>query len=190
MAVLDSTPAPNPANVSYRQLAIRYGAIWGGVGIFLTLIGYLTNTDAALPSTSGMVKAVYSLISIGVAIWAIVTVIRIDRDEQLGGFISLGRCIGIGSLTGLVAAVIGAVFFTIYTSLINTNFQQTMQDAMIAQWEDQGMSEAAIEQALSMSSMFTGPVFMAITQLIGGVFIGLIIGLIAGLIMKREQVLS
>lgn len=186
MAVLDSMPTPDPANTSYRDLAIRYGAIWGGTGIFLTLIGYLTNTDAAMPSTSGAMKALYSLISVGVAIWAIVTVIRMHRDEQLGGFIGLGRCVGIGSLTGLVASVIGAIFFAIYTSVINTGFSEQIQEAMIAQWEAQGMSETQIEQAMSMSSMFTSPAFMALSQMIGGVLIGLIIGLIAGLVMKRE----
>jgi hypothetical protein len=187
MAVLDSTQLPDPANTPYRPLAMRYGAIWAVIGIFLTLIAYLTNTDPSMPTTSGMYKAIYTIIGLGVATWAIVSAIRIDRDEQLGGFIGLGRCVGLGSLIGLVAGIISALFFAVYMTFINTGFSEQIREGMIEQWQQQGMSEAQIEQALGFSEMFTGPAFMIFMQIFWAVLLGLIIGLIAGLIMKREQ---
>ena len=39
METLDKTSTPDPATVSYRQLAMRYGGIWGGVSILVTLVG-------------------------------------------------------------------------------------------------------------------------------------------------------
>ncbi len=186
MDVLDRPSTPDPATIPYKQLALRYGAIWGGVSILTTLVGYLTNTDPSLPTT-GAIKYVYMLAGFGVAIWAIVTAIRIDRDEQLGGYIGLGRCAGIGALTGLVAGAIGAVFMMIYLNLINTGFETQMKDAMVAQYEAQGMSEEQIEMALSMAGAFINPIFLAISQVIGGAIIGVLIGLVAGLFMKRES---
>lgn len=185
MDTIDQPSAPDPTTVPYRQLAIRYGGIWGGTGILLSLIGYLTNTDPASPAT-GSIKWVYSLIGIGVAIWAITTAIRIDRDQQLGGYIGLGRCIGIGALTGLIAGVIGGIFTLLYMMVINPGYSDQIQEMMVAQWEAQGMSEEQIELALSMSSSFSSPIMMTIWQTVGGAIFGLIIGLIAGLIMKRE----
>lgn len=185
MDVLDNSSAPDPATVSYKQIAMRYGAIWGGVSILTTLIAYLTNTDPSLPTT-GAIKYVYMLIGFAVAIWAIVTSIRTDRDQQLGGFISLGRCVGHGALSGLVAGVIGGIFILLYVTVINTGFEQQMRDAITAQYEAQGMSEEQIEMAMSMAGAFTSPAFMAIGQIFGGVLSGVIIGLIAGLVMKRE----
>ncbi len=178
--------APDPATVPYRDLAIRYGAIWGGVSILISLVGYLTNTDPAMPD-AGPMKWVYSLLGIGIAIWAIVTAIRIDRDQRLGGYIGLGRCIGLGSLIGLVAGAISSVFSLLYMTVINPGFGEQMKEAMIAQWEAEGMSEEQIEMALSMSSAFTSPTMLAVFGMIGGVLLGLVIGLIAGLVMKRER---
>ena len=81
MDVLDRPSVPDPSTVSYKQLAIRYGAIWGGVSVLTSLVAYLTNTDPAMPTT-GAIKWVYSLVGFAVAIWAVVTVIRTDRDQQ------------------------------------------------------------------------------------------------------------
>lgn len=187
MDVLDRPSTPDPANIPYKQLALRAGAIWGGTSILITLMGYLTNTDPSLPTT-GSIKYVYMLIGFGVSIWAIVNAIKTDRDEQLGGFIGLGRCVGIGALAGLVAGAIGAVFMFIYMSFINTGFADQMREAMTAQYEAQGMSEDQIEMALSMAGAFISPTFMAVSQLAGGVIMGVIVGLIAGLIMKRESI--
>lgn len=186
MDVLDRLSTPDPSTIPYKQLALRYGAIWGGVSILTTLVGYLSNTDPSLPTT-GAIKYVYMLIGFGIAIWAIMTAIRIDRDEQLGGYIGLGRCAGIGALTGLVAGVIGAAFLLIYLNFINTGFEAQMKDAMVAQYEAQGMSEEQIEMAISMAGAFVSPIFLAMTQVLGGAFIGVLIGLVAGLFMKRES---
>lgn len=185
MDVLDRTSSPDPSTVPFKHLSIRYGAIWGGVGILTTLVGYLSNTDPSLPTT-GAIKYVYMLVGFAVAIWAIVTAIRIDRDQQLGGFIGLGRCVGHGALAGLIAGLIGGVFMLIYLNVINTGFEEQMRDAMTAQYEEQGMSEEQIEMASSMAGAFMSPMFLALSQIIGGAIIGTIIGLIAGLFMKRE----
>lgn len=186
MDTLDRPSPPDPATVPYRPLAIRYGAIWGGVSIVTSLVGYLTNTDGSLPDT-GPIKWVYSLIGLAVAIWAITTVIRIDRDQQLGGYIGLGRCLGIGALTGVIAGAIGAVFTLLYMTVINPGFTDQLKEMMVAQWEEQGMGEEQIEMALSMSSAFTNPAMLSVWQVLGGALMGLIIGLVAGLVMKRER---
>jgi hypothetical protein len=185
MDTLDRPSAPDPATVPYKHLALRYGAIWGASSILFTLVGYLTNTDPSLPTT-GAIKWVYMILGFAVAIWAIAAAIRTDRDEQLGGFIGLGRCVGIGALTGLVAGAVGAVFMYIYYGFINTGFQDQLREAMSAQYEEQGLSEEQIEMAMSMAGSFMSPGFLAGSQIIGGAIMGVIFGLIIGLIMKRD----
>lgn len=183
----DTSSAPLSTPPSYRQIAMRYGAIWGGASILITLIGYLTDTDPSLPTTGGAIKAVYSILGFGVAIWAVVAAIRQHRDRDLGGYITLGRAVMIGLTAGLVSGAIGALFMLLYTTVINPDFAETMKSAMQAQWEAQGMSDEQIEMASSMSGWVMNPIFLFFTQLIGGTIIGLIIGLIAGAVMKKEQ---
>jgi membrane associated rhomboid family serine protease len=95
--------------------------------------------------------------------------------------------VGVGALTGLVAGVLGAVFMILYTTVINPGFEAQMKDAIMAQYEAQGMSEEQIEMAMSMAGAFMSPLFMAISQVIYGALGGVVIGLIAGLFMKRES---
>lgn len=187
MTMLDTPSSPNPSSVSYRQTALRYGAISGVASILISLIGFLTDTDPALPSTNGGIKAVYIIVGLGVAIWAIVSAIRHHRDRELGGYISLGRAVMVGLMVGLVAGAISMIYMFLYTTVINPDFSANMQAAMQEQWEAQGMSEEQIEMASQWSGWATGPVFMGVSQLFSGAFSGLLIGLIAGAIMKKDR---
>jgi hypothetical protein len=187
MDSIDQPTIPDPATVSNRDLAIRYGAIWGGSSIAISLIAYLTDNDLTMPDT-GAIKWVFMLVGFAVTIWAVSSAIKTDR-ERLGGFINFGRCISLSAFMGLISGVISMVYMFLYGYVINPDFQSQMKDAMYAQWEGQGMSEEQMEMAASMAGMFTGPTFMAITQLIGGVIMGVIFGLIVGAFMKRERTL-
>jgi hypothetical protein len=186
MEPLDKPTLPDPATISNNNLALRYAGISAGAGILITLIGFLTNTDPALPSTGTGIKVLYSLLSFGVAIWAIASAIKEDRDKLLGGFISMGRGIGLSGKIGIVSGLASAVFMLLYTTVINPGFKETMNAAMMAEYEKQGLNEEQIEMAMGMASNFTSPTSMAVFSVIGGVISALIIGLIASAILKRD----
>lgn len=185
MDILDRPSHPDPANTSNRAIALRFGAIWAASSILVSLVGFLTDTDPNMPGT-GPIKWVYILFGLGVSIWAVVTAIKQDR-AQLGGYITLGRCVGLGTLMGLISGALGAVYTVLYTLVINPDYKEQMSAAMQSEWEKQGMSEEQIEMAAGMTSMFTSPVAIVLTQIIAGVIFGVIIGLIAGAIMKRDK---
>ena len=185
MSTLDSNPA-NPATVSLRPVALRWGLILAGISALLTLIGFLTDTDPSMPDTGTAVKLLYGLLGFGIMIACIVAAIRQHRDKDLGGYITLGRALMVGLVTGLVAGVLGAVFFMLYATIINPDFTENMKDGMVAQWQAQGMSEEAIDQASKIGFMFVNPYLLAVFNLIGGFFYGILIGLVAGAIMKKE----
>lgn len=185
MDSLDRPTFTDPSTVSNRAIGLRYGAIWGGASILSSLLGFVSGTDLAMPD-AGPMKWVFILLSVAVSIWAMVAAVRADRD-QLGGFIGLGRCVGLGAFMGLISGIMGAVYMLLYGYVINPDFQSQMNAAMQAEWEKQGMGEEQIEMASSMAGMFTSPVVMSISQLIGGVIMGVIFGLIVGAIMKRDR---
>ncbi|MBK8556913.1 MAG: DUF4199 domain-containing protein [Lewinellaceae bacterium] len=45
---------------------------------------------------------------------------------------------GVGTMTGLIAGVVSAVWMLLFLYVINPDFISTMQDAMTQQWEAQG----------------------------------------------------
>ncbi len=187
MSILD-TPSPfyTPEKTSNWSLAVRYGLIWAATGFILTLVGFLTDTDASMPTTPTSLKIAYSILSLGVAIWCIRTAIITDRDEQLGGLIEFGRATGLGIKTGLVTGVVGAVLQVIYTKVINSSYTETMLDATREQMEKQGLSDDQIDQAIKYSEMFMGPMPTTIMFILVALFFALIISLIAAAILKKS----
>jgi hypothetical protein len=184
MESFDRPSTPEPSTVSNRPIAIRYGLIIAAAGVLMSLVAFLTDTDPAMPD-AGSSKWLYILGGFAVSIWAISTAIKADR-EQLGGFISLGRCVGLGAFIGLVSGVVSMLYMLVYTHVINPDFSSDMLAAMHAQWEEQGLSEEQIEMASGMTGMFTNPIFLSFSQVFNGVIMAVIIALFAGLVLKRE----
>jgi hypothetical protein len=185
MTLLDQN-IPDASTVSVRPVSVRYGLIWGGISIAISLISFLLGVDPAMPDTGTAAKMIIGLIGFAVPAWAVFAAIKQHRDQELGGYLSLGRGIGVGTLSGLVAGVISAIWIVLYVMVINPGFTASLQEAQTAQMESQGMSEEQIEMAVSMAGWFTNPGFLAFSQLFGGVITGFILGLIIGAIMKRE----
>lgn len=184
MSFIDQSSV-DPATVSNRSIAIKYGLYAGGAAVLLNLIGFLTNTDPSMPTT-GAIKWVYTLLGIAITVWAVWAAMKEDR-EQLGGFISYPRCLGLGVLVGVVATVLGAVYTLLYTLVINPGFADQIKDASMEVYEKQGMSEEQIEMAVSMGSMFMNPIVLVLMQLIFGVLFYFIVTLLVGIIMKRDR---
>ena len=179
---------PDPSTVSLRPVSVRYGLIWGAISIAVGLVGFLLGFDPAMPDTGMAAKVIMGLIGLAVPVWAIYAAIKQHRDQELGGYLTFSRGIGVGTFSGLVAGVISAIWIALYVTVINPGFSDSIRDAQMEQFESQGMSEDQIEMAVNMAGWFTNPGFLAFSQLLGGVITGFILGLIIGAIMKREPV--
>jgi len=178
--------APNPKNVSMWPTGLRYGLIWGGTGILLTLIGFLTNTDPSLPETNIALKFVYGILGFGIAVWCVVMAIKQHRDQELGGYITLGRGMGMGTTVGLIAGLVTGAYMLLHVLVINPGWADQMLGAITEQYEEMGMAEDQIEQAMGFVGYMFNPVAQLVGGLINGVFLGFLIGLVAGAIMKRD----
>lgn len=186
MDTLDKPSLPDPASTPNRHIALRYGAIWAGVSIAITLVGFITGNEPSMPDSSTAVKVGFWLIATAVSVWAIAGAIKEDRDKQLGGFITLGRGLGLGTLAAFISSALNAVFSILYMTVINPGFQDQMKEAMTSQYEKQGMNEEQIEMAISIAEKFTSPGVMFVSALIMGTLIGAVISLIVAAIMKRD----
>lgn len=179
--------APQPSQVSVWPTALRHGAIWGAVGILVTLTSYLTDTDPALPTTGSMAKTVWFLIGTGAAVVSVAMAILHHRDKELGGFLKLSRAMGMGAAVGLVAGAIVGVYGLLHVTIINPGWAEQMQAGMLEQMVEQGMADEQAEQTAGMFSFMFNPFFQLIGGLLNGAFMGFLIGLISGFFLKKEQ---
>ncbi|MFN0175027.1 MAG: DUF4199 domain-containing protein [Saprospiraceae bacterium] len=183
---MDSVDTSEPKK-TLAQRAMTAALIITGAGILVNLVFYVTGMDMEM-LTNPAINWLNRILLIGITYYFIHVALRSHRDEDLGGYVSVGQGIGLGTLTGLISGVLSAVWFYIFTTFIATDMMDKIQEVTIQQMQEQGgQSEEQAEEALEMMSFFFSPVFFAIVVVISSIFFGFLCGLVAGLVLKKDK---
>jgi len=171
-------------DVATMPTALRFGGIAAlafiAVQLLLDTIGvidYSTGEGLYYPTILGLIAA------IAILYYAI----KQHRDEELGGYITFGRCVKLGALIGLFSGILVGIFAFVYHSFIRPDIIPSMMEFQMSQWEKAGMTEEQIEQASSMTEMFMTPVAQIFSSIINMLLLNVILSLIVGAIMKKTQ---
>lgn len=160
------------------QTGLKYGLILAlitiGYSLILHLVGLATNRW--LPAL------------LGIVFFAVICYMGHKAFKEGGdGFMSYAQGLGMGVVIALVSGLLGSIFSVIYIKLIDDSVMEAAMQEQIEKMEDQGMSDAQIDQAMEMAAMFQTPVMMVIFGLLWSVFIGFIISLIVSAITKNSN---
>ena len=180
---LDNLDELKVQNASPFPTALRYGVIGGLLSIAFGLATYLAGMQGTIPT---ILNIVGTIVSIAVIVYAI----RTHRDNDLGGYISYGRCLGVGVLTSIIMGIIGALWTVVLFNFIDPGITDMLMQPQMEAMEEAGMSDDEIENAMSMAGKFMTAPFMAGMALVGSAFIGLIVSLIAGAVMKKDRTIA
>jgi len=162
-------------------LTYGFGLFLGGALVMLLcyLLGY--HNDLARFQT-GQTFAMVAGISVMVV--ALVLGMKAVRSESPTQSLSYGRAVGTGTLISTFSGVMSAVFTYVYGTLINPEYHQLMYEFQVSKVAEQ-MTSSQIEQAEPMMRFFTGPLWIAIAQVVFSPIMGVIVSLIVALFMKR-----
>jgi Na+/melibiose symporter-like transporter len=170
----------DPSSVSIWPTALRYGGIMGAIGIVMALIMFVTGmTDPENQQSAGAMGL--GCLSGIITIVMLVFTIKKHRDQDLGGAISLGRAIGVGTAAATISGIISAIWSIIQNNVIDPSGLERTREAMID--NAQPGQEELME---SMANIFASPVFGPLAAILGSALIGLILSLIIGAIMKKD----
>lgn len=97
-----------------------------------------------------------------------------------------GSALGTGVLTGLVAAILGAILAYIYFGIVNTQFSEVVYQAQVAKMEAKGLSSSQIDAASGMMHKMMSPVAMTIFNFIGGIVWATILSLIVAIFFRKR----
>lgn len=176
----------DPADVSMRPTAVRYGVAVAlaiiVIGLIFTLLDLSDPTD---PSKIG--NTIQQLISYVAILVAVVLAIQHHRNKELGGYISYGRGLAIGTFTGLIIGVISAIWTLIYMYVIDPEMQDKIKKAAIQKAIEQGAPQETFDQGSGLMDTFTSPIFLALAGLFGTVLVAFIISLIVAAVLKKES---
>lgn len=169
----------DPINVSVWPTAMRYG---GTVGLVLVVIGLLMHlTGMSDPSGQNATSTAIGCLNYVIIMVAVVLAIKHHRDNELGGYLTLGRGMGVGTATALVIGAISAVWTILMMTLIAPEMGEMIKEQAL-----ENAQPGAEEMTEKMVGLFTNPFTMALFVLLVTVFLGFITALIAGAIMKKD----
>ena len=186
----NSIPPPvSPLNKTIEKpnnpIALKYGLISALVSFAMLMVGFLTDTDPNMPTTSTGMKILHIVLGMGLGLGITMLGIKEDR-QQLGGYITFARSLVLALKISIVAGLASIVLMAIYFYGINPDYYDILKAATMENMEQQGLDEAQIEQAMSISSFAFNPIFALVVLPFASAFTGLLFGLIGGLIMKKE----
>lgn len=161
-----------------KSAGIKYGVYLGIVSVVLALVQFMSN------GAGGMIITIASLvISIAAIIFA-----HNEFKKNNDGFMSYSEGLGIGVLVSVVSGVIGSTFSVLYRTVIDSEFTKRMIEQARQRLEDAGsLSDAEIDQAMSLTEKMSTPAMSFFIGIIGSAFMGLVISLIVSAITKNKR---
>lgn len=160
--------------------SLSAGLILGIALVVYSLVLYVAdvNENVWLASVSYIITAV-------VLYFAIINF----RDKLQNGFLSYGKGVGFGALTGFFASILLAIFTYIYVSYIDpTVLDQAIisaEEAILEQNPNIGDDE--LEQAIGMVEIFTSPVMMAVMTIFWYTMVSVVFSLLISIFAKHED---
>ncbi len=175
----------NEKSVSFMPTALTYGVLGGLAIVVFNLVNYIT-----LFSTSSIGGAVAAF-ALTLAVWfgMVALAIRKHRDKDLGGYITMGKALGLGIVTVMIASLLSGIFGYIYMTMIDPELLAKQTASMSWMYEIMGMDEDQIDEITgTVEDMQQQPSLITALggALMGGAFTGLIVSAITGAIMRKN----
>jgi hypothetical protein len=161
--------------------AVTYGLYSALIAIAVTLIEYATGIDR---SDLGRYLGFLGLVGLAVMIFF---AIKARKDEEFGGRISYGQCVGTGVMVALVSSAIIGIFMFIYVSYVNPDIIDYIVEQTRKSLAAKNMTQEQMDGALQMTRKFASPTWQSVMAFLGGTFIGLIIALIMGAFLRSKE---
>lgn len=170
-----TTPQTQP---SVWSVGMKGGLYTGLVLVIFSLLTYLLD----LTQTPGL-STIFLFVSFVVGVYLTHKAFK----EQGNGFMSYGQGVGLGGVLGLISGALGALFSIVYLNLIDDTLLERQMDQARYQLEEQGMTDAQIDQAMSISQMMTSPIAMFFITILTYLFFAFIISLIVSAFTKKTD---
>ena len=182
MANLDSIYI-DPATVSPRPTGMRWGFILGCISAVLAIVENLGGMVDYTGTKSNLLPNLLTWLTVGGCCYMAV---KQHRDNELGGYISLGRSLSVTFWTGLIAGIIATFVTFIVIKFMVPDLKEKILDAVTTQMENKGQDPEQAKKGVEMMSWMFNPAMIAVFALLGTLAYTLIFGLISGLILKKD----
>jgi hypothetical protein len=163
---------------SSTLLALRWGAILGVALILYSTLGYVANLTT---------QTLYSLLLYVVLAGGLALAMR-DAKARNDGFMTYGQGMGLGALVSAVAGMIYSTYSVLYTTVIDPNAMDRVEEAMRTEFERQGkLTDEQIDQTLGVMNSFQSPGLQFIFGILTILILGTLLSLIVAAVMQKRN---
>ena len=156
--------------------ALLYGLYCAGVSIALTLIAFYTGLDKSGASNW---MSWLSIPFLALFLWL---AMKERKQEDYGGTITYGQCIGTGVLVGLFGGIVLSIFMYVYLTAINPSFID-----FIVQKQSEAIKQNGGDAQKSIDAMKNFALPMTIVfSLLGQVIFATIVSLIVAIFVRTK----
>jgi len=168
---------------SYTFIALKWGLINALVSFIFTVVYKYSGSLDQFQESYAWVSSILSLvISVTFLVLAIREFREANKDE-----LKYSTGLGLSTLLGAISGLVSGGFNYIYLSFIDDSSTTKQLNMMIEKYEEQGMSQSQIDQAVKMTKLFIGPGVQFVAIVFMSVVLYFIYGLIVSGIMKKEK---
>lgn len=163
--------------VSLMKSSLTYGIYLGIVSILISVVIYVLGY-----SFEDWVQYSSLPIVIGGIIWA-----QIAYKKALGGEMTFGQAIGVGTMTVIFSSVLSAIYTYLLFAVIDTSLIEQLRLVTEQKIVEQGkVPEEQLDAVVEMMTKFQKPWIMAVSAIVMGCIMGVIISLLTGIFTKKN----
>ncbi len=161
------------------KFALNFGLLTGAIGIVFAVMLY--TMDMHYERGAGVQGTQIAILAAGV-------IFGISQFKKANsGFLNLSEALKLGAGIGLIAAILGIIYFLLLSNVLEPEYMDNMfelgkQQAMA---DNPKITEEQMDQGIEMQKKFAWVSYPII--IIFNIIIGLVAGLIGGLIMKKQK---
>lgn len=165
-------------NVSSARIALKWGLIYGVLGIVYNTISYNT----------GIWKSWFiGLMILLILLFGVLYFAMNEFKSLNNGFMTFKEGLGLGTLTITAGGIISVLFDNFYRNYIDTTILGQQIEMMTEQYESMGLSEAQIDEAIQKVEATANSGLSFLWGVIGAVVLGFIASLIMSAIVKKDK---
>ena len=178
---------PPTEQASIWPTALKWGGIAGVASSAVTLVGYNLGLMDIGPDGSPPSTWLMSILQYGLYIGLLFVGLKAYRDQENGGFLTLGRgvlwSLGFGLALGIVVALFSLLFFTV----LAPEYLSDLLEATLDELEESGADEETIRVQETVLSYAFSPVTLTLGSIIGSVIPTLIAGSVISFFVQSDR---
>ncbi len=167
------------------SISVKWGLITGMVYVIFSLISNMLGIQQG-GGGSPVLGILMNILIMVITFFTIYLGIKESRDQESGGYLTMGQAFKKGMAIALIAGVLAGIFSFIYMKFIDPEMIDRVMEGYEDQWDTMNVPEEQREMSRKITGIFMNPAILTPFMILWVAFWGIFKSLIAGAMLKKD----